>query len=768
PADNTGSLAGLDKQIQSVTPNSMRTINSWDSSIFKDSSLPSRYINGKISETGNIFPGQKLDSVSEFVFHDSEVYGDLKSYNGSFNDRESHATLTGVANYAECKLTGPEGKDVTYYMGVEGAANDYAGLYLDSSKGRTIVGDGSDKATDVVWLNGGDNIDARLNYEACFGAQIAEDAAGGSGTDVFLLNTSDETLSKLPYDSKDPYYREVTGPISELVYTGRTPAKRVENKNILASEIGGGTVKNRLDRGYVVSGSTGQFKQSILLGQSNLSYIAKTNGISSVPSSTYSITMNVPYNYILDPQPATGSMGQDLTTVTVGTPINFKAKIAVSPRKNKDVQDSEYSTATKTTTIKANVFTVSPDESIADITGEPGAKYKVFNVHGKGQDATIADLVGHSTVPNVDDEVKKESIDTYGIDIDTPKDKVFADTIGQKYCMAVAVYPADSHNTETTDIEKNADQSVALSGDTIGDGAYWRVSVSCRTVAKYPSLSVEGNALHVAGGVNVSTPREISNGAVSGVFGSWSEYGIIAGSSPTMASGATLAYATAHTGLNTTGQTGGNSGMVRYNIETVGDYNMSGAAGQTEVAEIRHEIATLRSRLSRFREGGTDGVAIYGSDLFDTSAVTYSGGNLSINSDIIKNDPKRQILIFARNITISNNVKRIDAWLIADNSIDTCSEKDVGGDNPITITDCTNELIINGPVVLGTGDQDESSKLKLDRTYGAESEAGDINGNIRRGEVFNYDPSSVQWAYKESLKDSKTEIQYIKERAVRY
>jgi hypothetical protein len=70
--------------------------------------------------------------------------------------------------------------------------------------------------------------------------------------------------------------------------------------------------------------------------------------------------------------------------------------------------------------------------------------------------------------------------------------------------------------------------------------------------------------------------------------------------------------------------------------------------------------------------------------------------------------------------------------------------------------------------VLGTGDQNESSKLKLDRTYGAESEAGDINGNIRRGEVFNYDPGAVKWAYSESLKDSKTEIQYIKERAVRY
>lgn len=790
PADNTGSLAGLDKQIQSVTPNSMRTISSWDSSMFKNSTLPARYINSKISETGNIFPGQKLDNVSEFVFHDSEVYGDGESYNGSFNDKESHASLTGVANYAECKLTGPEGKDVTYYMGVEGAANDYAGLYLDSSKGRTIVGDGSDKATDVVWLNGGNNTKARLNYEACFGAQIAEDAAGGSGTDSFLLNTSDETLSNLPYDSKDPYYRGAVGPISEIVYTGRTPAKKVQNKNILASEIGGGTVKDRLDRGYVVSASTGQFEQSILLGQSNLSYITKTNGVSSTPSDTYSITMNVPYNYILNPQPATGSMGQDLSMVTVGTPINFKAKIAVSPRKNKDVQDSEYSTATKTTTIKANVFTVGPDESIADITGDPGATYKVFNVHGKGQDATIADLVGHSTVPNVDDEVKNESIGTSGTTIDTPKDKVFADTIGQKYCMAVAVYPADSHNTETTDIEKNSNQSVALSGDTAGAGAYWRVSISCRTVAKYPSMSVEGNALHARG--DIRTTKTTVNG---NVFGSWAEYGIIAGSS-TMASGATLAYAGPQFEPNLTGDAGGvpiSDTVKRHDIESVGNIDPNANAGTPESAMVSDEIAKFKNNLSKYRSNSCEGMLpdadgkicaktengifrvwdnasavvleayingyVNGAGGFDVLAVTYNG-TLKLTEDIKKESgvaKTRQIIIFADNIEISNNVKQIDAWLIVDGNIDTCSEKDVGD---LTIDDCGNGLIINGAVV--------SDSLELDRTYGSESEGGNPNGNIRRGEVFNYDPSSVQWAYKESLKESKTEIQYVKERAVRY
>lgn len=787
PAD-TGSLTGLDKQIQSVTPNSMRTINSWDASIFKDSSLPSRYMNGKISETGNVFPGQKLDSVSEFVFHDSEVYGDLKSYNDNFNDKESHAALTGVANYAECKLTGPEGKDVTYYIGIEGAANDYAGLYLDSSKGRTIVGDGSDKTTDVVWLKG-DESSATLYYEACFGAQIAEDAAGGEGIDRFLLNTSGETLSNLPYDSKDPYFG-ASSPINETVYTGRTSSRVKENKNILANEMGDGTVKGRLDSGYEVTAHTKSFKPSVLLGQSNLSYIAKTNGVSSVSSSVYAITTNVPYNYILDPQPATGSLGQDLSMVTVGTPINFKAKIAVSPRKNKDVQDSEYNTSTKTTTIKANVFTVGPDESIADITGEPGATYKVFNVHGKGQDASIADLVGHNTVPSVEDAVENKVISASGTTIDTPKDKVFADTIGQKYCMAVAVYPADSHNTETTDIEKNADQSVALSGDNAGDGAYWRVSISCRTVAKYPSMSVEGSALHARG--DIKTTKTTVNG---NVFGSWAEYGIIAGSS-TMASGATLAYAGPQFEPNLTDDAGGmpiSDTVKRHDIESVGNIDPNANAGTPESVMVSDEIAKFKDKLSKYRSDSYEGMLSDADgkicaktengifrvwdnasaiDLeayingytnnaggFDVLAVTYKG-TLKLTKDIKKESgvaKTRQIIIFADDIEISNNVKQIDAWLVVDGNIDTCLEKDVGD---LTIDDCNNELIVNGAVV--------SDSLELDRTYGSESEGGNPNGNIRRGEVFNYDPSSVQWAYKESLKESKTEIQYVKERAVRY
>lgn len=790
PADNTGSLAGLDKQIQSVTPNSIRTINSWNSSIFKNSSLPPRYKDGKISETGNIFPGQKLDSVSEFVFHDSEVYGDGKSYNGYYNDKESHAALTGVANYAECKLTGPEGKDVTYYMGVEGAANDYAGLYLDSSKGRTIVGDGSDKATDVVWLNGGDNKKARLYYEACFGAQIAEDAAGGKGIDRFLLNTNGETLSNFPDNGKDPYYG-VSSPITDMVYAGRTPSKAKENKNILADEIGGGTVKDRLDSGYKVTAHTNGFEPSVLLGRSNLSYIAKTNGVSNTESQRFAITTNVPYNYILDPQPATGGMGQDLTTVTVGTPINFKAKIAVSPRKNEDVQE-EYSTATKTTTIKANVFTVGPDEPIENIMVGPGVTYKVFNVHDdRGQDASIADLVGRNTVPNVEDAVKENIVITGSTTIDTPKD-IFADTIGQKYCMAVAVYPADSHNTETTDIKKGADQSAALSGDTAGNGAYWRVSISCRTVAKYPSMSVEGNALHARGDIETTITPVNDN-----VFGSWAEYGIIAGSS-SMASGATLAYAGPQFEPNRTDSAGGvpiseTTNVKRHDIESVGNMDPNASAGTPESVMVSDEIAKFKNNLSKYRSDSCEGMLSDADgkicsktesgifrvwdnasaiDLetyingytnnaggFDVLAVTYKG-TLKLTKDIKKESgvaKTRQIIIFADDIEISNNVKRIDAWLVVDGNIDTCSEKDVGD---LTIDDCNNELIINGAVV--------SDSLELDRTYGSESEGGNPNGNIRRGEVFNYDPSSVQWAYKESLKESKTEIQYVRERAVRY
>jgi hypothetical protein len=66
-----------------------------------------------------------------------------------------------------------------------------------------------------------------------------------------------------------------------------------------------------------------------------------------------------------------------------------------------------------------------------------------------------------------------------------------------------------------------------------------------------------------------------------------------------------------------------------------------------------------------------------------TADLIYDGYNLDANST-------PQILIFANSISISANVGRVDAWLIADNIVRTCTENNATCGN--------RQLVINGPV----------------------------------------------------------------------
>jgi hypothetical protein len=94
--------------------------------------------------------------------------------------------------------------------------------------------------------------------------------------------------------------------------------------------------------------------------------------------------------------------------------------------------------------------------------------------------------------------------------------------------------------------------------------------------------------------------------------------------------------------------------------------------------------------------------------------ITYANGPYSSILDL------PQLIIIAKNIVINDNVKQIDAWLIAkgsaigtDGKINTCAS--VGETGPLTATVCTTPLTINGPVM--------AQKLFLRRTSGAGADA---------------------------------------------
>ncbi|HBO64595.1 TPA: hypothetical protein DD425_01385 [Candidatus Saccharibacteria bacterium] len=90
-----------------------------------------------------------------------------------------------------------------------------------------------------------------------------------------------------------------------------------------------------------------------------------------------------------------------------------------------------------------------------------------------------------------------------------------------------------------------------------------------------------------------------------------------------------------------------------------------------------------------------------------------------------------QVVIIARNIVVNETVAQIDAWLVATDTVRTCSifnVADLGGDV------CGARLTVNGPVITDT--------LLLYRTAGA----GTGTGAGDPAEVFNLRPDAYLWA----------------------
>ena len=159
--------------------------------------------------------------------------------------------------------------------------------------------------------------------------------------------------------------------------------------------------------------------------------------------------------------------------------------------------------------------------------------------------------------------------------------------------------------------------------------------------------------------------------------------------------------------------------------------------------------------------------------------VVRSTGTLTINNDSHLDDlsqwgnPK-QLIIIAPSILIDGNVTKVNAWLIVDGGeLNTCSINGIGATpgNEDTLRYCNNPLIINGPVIVRST---LDTALKMPRTFGGGSKVNekgefvkDPETLVQRAEIFNYDPSVVEWAYRESQKNPHLETTYTETLAPR-
>ena len=270
----------------------------------------------------------------------------------------------------------------------------------------------------------------------------------------------------------------------------------------------------------------------------------------------------VPYNYNAQPYIS----GPSTNVVYRGSSMGVNLKVFVTPRKNGafgtgDTEQAKalntYATITKPTTVTAKYYyrhsgsnteygsTEIPNTAYSGRLNQNGAFDG--NADDSSSLANGGSTVGSFSIPVPD-----------GLEI------------GDKVCVSLTVSPADSHN---------AFQALSVNGAGSNNAALMETGTSsktaefCRTVAKLPTMSVEGSNAFTGdtnpNGYGFNTSRfskAFDDSGTSYMFGSWSEYGVYGkvtvNNNHGFASGATFGYQTGNNGNIAINQTRSNSGEV--------------------------------------------------------------------------------------------------------------------------------------------------------------------------------------------------------------
>ena len=366
---------------------------------------------------------------------------------------------------------------------------------------------------------------------------------------------------------------------------------------------------------------------------------------------------------------------------------------------------------------------------------------------------------------------------------------------GTKVCLRSKIYPANS-----------GDYGNWQNSEGSGTWTEWS-DKECFTVAKRPSFQVWGGNIYSAKdvGLSMSVKNNLADEAdypynMTGrdkvrVFGSWAELSLVAeGEIKGLSSGAGLGYGTTTDAGNASQQKtietlGGRDSndyclMSTLSIENdncksyVGNLGRSsGRSGDkssllsdfTEEIGTNYKVFNLGSGTFSIKDKDKFGElrGFNGEEITEgentrtlTTKIIKADGDVTIDTDItyenngysnLESIPK--IIIYAKNINISCSVTQIDAVLIADEKINTCSDN-ITDNSSLRST----PLMIRGSVI--------SDTLTLGRTYGAATG----KNSVIPAEIINYDTSLYLWANNQSSATTSGKLTetYINELAPRY
>ena len=263
------------------------------------------------------------------------------------------------------------------------------------------------------------------------------------------------------------------------------------------------------------------------------------NGLFANSPQAASANVVVPYNYVLRPY-VTNNSGNTGKVAYLGETLTMTPGVVTVARANVfPVGGSQnYATITKPTDITVKYYFKTSSGSLISESAVESSSRSQYRLN---TDGLMNGTVSTDSQKSVDDggtQLPK-------VTVQIPNSGV---SVGDKVCVEVSVYPADSHDMKDANSVSGAGiNDIALS-ETSADSNNRVTSVSCSTIAKKPSMSVESsNAYSATQFKTANYTRTVGTKKFN--FGSWSEYGVfgrvVVGTSTSnslFASGAALGY----------------------------------------------------------------------------------------------------------------------------------------------------------------------------------------------------------------------------------
>lgn len=550
-------------------------------------------------------------------------------------------------------------------------------------------------------------------------------------------------------------------------YSGTRNWKYIKNdgahdENRTSSQFTGTT--GRMDSVQVNSSVDGTTIPTTAVGQTitetlGSNHYGTLNYAASHPAShgygSSSASIKVPYNYTA----SISTSIDDNNPVYAGESMSVSTNINIGQRWNATTNGT-YATKTVSSTAHLYMFYApsSSSHSSQTVAGSPDVNYYCNNHGFSGCKQLDGDNEVNKTYnPNSVSTGSNTSVfgNSY-LAYDLPA--------GYQICVGAAIYP------------------YSVSGDTdmgTGNGQTYYSAPSCVTIAKKPTFIVRGGNVESASTINTKVAEKgyLGTNALTSkyFFGSWAEFGL------TIGNGNVIGFTSGNVGVSDShsGTLFSNVYCDRFNPMTIANNSCSGttlraSSGVGDTTRKNNFLAYYKlnnpssiafnqtfSRPSDINYTG-GGTAYYkGSGNFaltgtwvsnGSTAILYVPGTLKITGNVVVtannsynnlSDAPQMIIYAKQGISIESNVTQIDAILITDGVLNTCSNSCVSGGRGTSNADA-NHLQLNAPVI--------ARKVVLNRTYGA----GPSSNSAQEAERFNYSLRTYLWSADEATSDGKS------------